>query len=85
MAIILTSLSAFVIACLYVSIYHTPEHKSACRLPDLNTEYRVIIQTTTDHGLQETCSIEPRNPEEGRRKTIERLLRRAQKADGVNR
>lgn len=59
--------------------------KSACRLPDLNTEYRVIIQTTTDHGLQETCSIEPRNPEEGRHKTIERLLRRAQKADGVNR
>lgn len=52
-----------------------------CRLPDVDTEYRIIIQSRdVPDQLLQTCSIEPRLADEGRRKTLERLLRRKQHA-----
>lgn len=48
-----------------------------CRLPDLGTEYRIIIQTrNANGGLDQTCSIEPIDLNEGRYKTMQRLLKR---------
>lgn len=48
-----------------------------CRLPDVNTEYRIIIQSRNrPDQLLQTCSIEPRLGDEGRYKTLERLLKR---------
>ena len=48
-----------------------------CRLPDIDTEYRVIIQYRDASGtLKETCSIEPRNLEKGRRAMMDHLMRR---------
>ena len=58
----------------------TPTWPIACRLPDIETEYRIVIQERDRDGvLHETCSIEPRDPLEGRFKTLQRLLKRAQK------
>lgn len=49
----------------------------ACRLPDVATEYRVIFQIRDGLGIiKETCSIEPRDQDEGRYETMQRLLKR---------
>lgn len=56
--------------------FHTP-HIPLCRKPDVGTEYRVFIQHRDEEDrIIETCSIEPIDPNEGPRKTMQRLLRR---------
>lgn len=51
--------------------------RTSCRLPDVTSEYRVIVQSRNKEDvLDETCSIEPRIPDEGRYKTMQRLIRR---------
>lgn len=67
----------------YVLNAHLHAHPTAsCRLPDPHTEFRVIVQSrNTADTLDETCSIEPRNPDEGRYKTMQRIIRRHKHAD----
>lgn len=73
-----TALYAFVIIWALPSAQeHLTIVGADCRLPDPVTEYRVIIQKRDEPGrLIETCSIEPRNNEEGPRATMKRLLKR---------
>ena len=50
---------------------------SLCRLPDVDEEYRLIIQhRVTDGSLIEECVIVPRNQEESPATTMQRLLKR---------
>ena len=50
---------------------------SLCRLPDVNDEYRMIIQHRIETGrLVEECIVVPRDPAESPAATMDRLLKR---------
>lgn len=58
---------------------HNVSTTSNCRNPDIETEFKVIIQwQDVNHRLHTECSIEPRNSKEGRFKTMQRILKREQ-------
>lgn len=48
-----------------------------CRMPDPQTEYRVLIERRDDVGrLSQECVVIPLNPDESPAQTMQRLLKR---------
>lgn len=56
---------------------HRQYAETECRPPDPRTEYRVSVEWCATRGeCYRSCSIEPRDREEGPAKTMKRLLDR---------